>query len=615
MFPDSRLPSWVAVFCLLAFTIQLIRLSIDLIQRVSFAQNVVTSDDNSDPHKKDTPTTPPTTTPPELAPTATSTNGGSAGGTGEYATLVASTNTTATAPFSSSSQAAALHNYGSVHEKNDEEAPLLMSSAASGLGHSSIPSGTTTAPPRSMTLPVRNAIFATLWSGLALLFGLVWVCGWHSMFPMALLVASAATLVLELWMLTCDWNRQRYGMIQRFFHTCTALTLWSVYAVLVLHQYNDVDSSYPTSTSETTTTPMTGSWVDYLLVGAATINVAGTVLEGWVTSRYVAPIDSSASAAAANQKKNLSWSAIFILVKPYVWPDATDSSAIANRLRAVATWVCVIASKVCGLASPLYLGWASTALAHQDYTKTIRYAILYSVISWLGTTLKEGQSLIYLKVAQAAFVQLSEKAFGHLHSLSLDWHLRKKLGEVLRSMDRGIAACDILMKYLFLWLIPAIAECLVVCIIFATYFKYLPLGVAVFYFVFAYIVWTILLTVWRKKFRKAMVQHDNEWHDRFTDSLINFETVKFFTADQYEMKRFAEAVSRYQAGSVHVQGSLAFLNITQQVLLKICLAMALSLSAIGIQQRIDCCVQTVGCDSGVSECCQNISQVVCPGSK
>ena len=76
-------------------------------------------------------------------------------------------------------------------------------------------------------------------------------------------------------------------------------------------------------------------------------------------------------------------------------------------------------------------------------------------------------------------------------------------------MDRGISACDTLMKYLFLWLLPAMAECLVVTIIFATYFNYLPLAIAVFYFVFAYVVWTILITLWRKKFRTALVKHDN----------------------------------------------------------------------------------------------------------
>lgn len=114
-------------------------------------------------------------------------------------------------------------------------------------------------------------------------------------------------------------------------------------------------------------------------------------------------------------------------------------------------------------------------------------------------------------------------SFNHLHSLSLDWHLRKKLGEVIRSMDRGIAACDILMKYMFLWLVPAIGECIVVVVIFATYFDSLALGVSVFFFVFAYMVLTIVITLWRKKFRKQVAKSDNDWHDRATDSLVNFE--------------------------------------------------------------------------------------------
>merc|ERR1712085_11389 len=115
------------------------------------------------------------------------------------------------------------------------------------------------------------------------------------------------------------------------------------------------------------------------------------------------------------------------------------------------------------------------------------------------------------------------------------------------------------MKYLFLWLIPALLECVAVCLIFASYFQYLPLGISVFYFVFAYIFWTIIVTLWRKQFRKAVTKSDNKWHDICTDSLINFETVKYFTAEDWEMKRFGEAVNKFQKGTVHVQASLSFL--------------------------------------------------------
>jgi ABC-type bacteriocin/lantibiotic exporter with double-glycine peptidase domain len=414
-------------------------------------------------------------------------------------------------------------------------------------------------------------------------------------------------------MIHVDFPRQRYGFLQRFFHMTTTLLIWSVFALTFMEKKKQT-----VATTE----------IDVVFLVLATVYLILSVLEGWLISllRRIVPMDES-SERTKRKKQHLSLSAIYILVKPYIWPDTMsiqyddakkpksfDASVLANRLRAVLTWVCVIISKVCSIISPLYLGWASTALAHAEYGKCIRYTILYNVISWLSSTFKEGQSLMYLKVKQAAFVQLSQTAFGHLHSLSLDWHLRKKLGEVLRSMDRGIAACDTLMNYLFLWLIPAIAECCIVCVLFAVYFQYAPLAITVFYFVFFYILWTIVLTVWRKKYRKALVLHDNEWHDRFTDSMINFETVKFFTAETYEMQRFAQAVSEYQAGSVNVQSSLSTLNISQQVILKLCLTAALSLAALGIQQRVDCCVTEMGCDSGLSACCRDVPQNVCPGS-
>ena len=228
-----------------------------------------------------------------------------------------------------------------------------------------------------------------------------------------------------------------------------------------------------------------------------------------------------------DRKARLSARVFLTVLKPYFWPDATATSATLNRLRALTTWFCVAAAKTCTLFGPIFLGRAITALAAFNYTECIRNTVIYTALNFASSFLKESQSLVYLKVAQAAFVQLSEVSFSHLHSLSLDWHLKKKLGEVIRSMDRGILACDTLMKYLFLWLIPAIAECLLVVVIFATYFDYFPLAVAVFYFVFAYMILTIVVTLWRKKFRKQVAKSDNDWHDRCTDSLVNFETVKY----------------------------------------------------------------------------------------
>lgn len=311
------------------------------------------------------------------------------------------------------------------------------------------------------------------------------------------------------------------------------------------------------------------------------------------------------------KKARLSMKAVLTVLKPYFWPDATANSAFLNRLRALATWAFVVAGKACGLLAPIYIGRASTDLARGRYTDCIRNVVWYCLLTLAAAVCREAQSLVYLRVAQAAFVQLAELSFRHLHSLSLDWHLRKKLGEVVRSMDRGILACDTLIKYLFLWLIPAVAECILVVIIFATYFDYLPLAVTVFYFVFAYMLLTVLLTLWRKKFRKQVTRSDNDWHDIATDSLVNFETVKYFTAEDIEMKKFGAAVEAFQKGSVRVAASLSTLNISQRVLLQACLATALSLSALAIRDRMECCMDN-GCEEGDSDCCSGLSNV-CPG--
>jgi hypothetical protein len=355
-------------------------------------------------------------------------------------------------------------------------------------------------------------------------------------------------------------NKDYYDVSQRMLQLLMALTVWTVFAVSVMKNRK-------------------GTY-DALI---ATIVLTSIFWQRYYYKIHRRPI--TAAAEESQQQKSLSMMARWQLVKPYVWPDETDDdhSAFWNRVRAISTWLCVILSKGCNIISPMFLGWATTALAQQDFYHTILYSISYCVISWCGTTFKELQSLLYLKVAQAAFVQLAAAAFIHLHGLSLDWHLKKQLGGVLRSMDRGIAACDTLMTYLFLWLLPALAECTIVCGIFAVYFSYVTLAVAVFYFVFVYVVTTIVVTLWRKKFRKALTTSDNDWHDKVTDSLVNFETVKCFTAEAYELSRFRAAVATYQAGSVNVQGSLSLLNISQQIILKACLATALTLAVLAIR--------------------------------
>ncbi|KAL3781942.1 hypothetical protein ACHAWO_002662 [Cyclotella atomus] len=392
-----------------------------------------------------------------------------------------------------------------------------------------------------------------------------------------------------------DFQRARFSSLQRMLYSMSALILWSGCIVTI--------ALPPSSTAMTSgNTEMTA--VDIATIACLSIHAILAIAEGRIFRK---PSVSSKDGKKAKLNKR----ALLIILKPYFWPNKTATSATLNRIRAITTWACVICAKVCSLTSPILLGTATTALTRFDYETAIRYSIYYAILQLAASTFKECQSLVYLRVGQAAFVQLSELSFNHLHSLSLDWHLKKKLGEVIRSMDRGIAACDMLMKYLFLWLVPAIAEMILVTIIFASYFDFFPIAMSVFFFVIIYMFWTIVLTLWRKKFRKQVAKSDNDWHDKCTDSLVNFETVKYFTAEEYEKNRFAKSVETFQKGSVNVQGSLSFLNISQQVLLQCCLATNLSLAVISVRNRQNCCV-AAGCDEPNSACCSALEDI-CPG--
>ena len=126
----------------------------------------------------------------------------------------------------------------------------------------------------------------------------------------------------------------------------------------------------------------------------------------------------------------------------------------------------------------------------------------------------------------------------------MDWHLQKKMGTVLRIMDRGIASADQVMNYLVLYLLPSIVQAFIVFGLFYVKFNSAELAGAAFLSFVAYCVVTIQITMWRKKFRKATNKHDNKYHDLATDSLINFETVKYFANEEHEIKNFRHSVVR-----------------------------------------------------------------------
>jgi len=261
------------------------------------------------------------------------------------------------------------------------------------------------------------------------------------------------------------------------------------------------------------------------------------------------------------------------MLRPYFWPDG-----LGPRLSVFLTWAALIGSKVSSIIGPLYIGYAVSSLVNDNIVPW-KYIIVYCLFQFLNSGLKQLQNAIYLRVKQEAFVQIAQFTFRHLHSLSLNWHLKKKMGNVLRAMDRGIASADTLVNWLFLYMVPSLAEGIVVFTIFFVHFGQPILSAVIFIHLTMYVVVTIQITIWRKKFRQATNRHDNKYHEKASDSLINYETVKYFGNEDYETKRYVESIRHYQGYNISTQTSLAILNTLQALIIQLSLMFALCIAA------------------------------------
>lgn len=176
------------------------------------------------------------------------------------------------------------------------------------------------------------------------------------------------------------------------------------------------------------------------------------------------------------------------------------------------------------------------------------------------------RSFMWIRVQQFTNCMVQVRLFSHLHSLSLRWHLGRKTGEVLRSIDRGTSSINSLLSYIVFSIFPTIADIVISIIYFSTYFN-AWFGLIVFICMTLYLTLTIIITEWRTKYRREMNQLDNKAKSKAVDSLLNFETVKYYNAENYEVSRFEDAILNYQKSEWKTQASLAFLNQTQNLII------------------------------------------------
>jgi len=224
----------------------------------------------------------------------------------------------------------------------------------------------------------------------------------------------------------------------------------------------------------------------------------------------------------------------------------------------------------------LDIGTGSAAL-----TLPVGVILAYGAARFLSLAFGELRDALFAKVGQRAIRTIALQVFRHLHALSLGFHLSRQTGGLSRSIERGTKAIETLLRFSIFSIVPTVLELVMVFIIlWQALDAWVALATVVT--VVVYIVYTMLVTEWRIKFRRMMNEEDNRAHTRAIDSLLNYETVKYFGNEEHEARRFDVAMEGYENAAVKSHTSLALLNIGQAVIISSGLVAVMLMTADGI---------------------------------
>ncbi|SCP05803.1 ABC transporter B family member 2, putative [Plasmodium ovale] len=280
--------------------------------------------------------------------------------------------------------------------------------------------------------------------------------------------------------------------------------------------------------------------------------------------------DYSSNANISYLENKLTYKEFKNILLPYLWPSRRidqKGNSLILRSYIILIFFFIILSKFFSVISPIYLGLASNEVLKKNMTNSVYYLGLYVTFFFISKFLKEICGVLYSQVQQSAFIELQECIFQNFHYLSYEWFSTKNSGGIMRIVDRGTESANNLMNSLLMYIIPATIEGIITCIIFVVKYKNSLLGSVLFIGLTLYIYATIKITKWRKKIRSKANKMDNVYHDIAHDSLTNYENVKYFSNESYEIKRFCNALSNYNRYNLKILNSLGILNSIQQFIL------------------------------------------------
>lgn len=258
--------------------------------------------------------------------------------------------------------------------------------------------------------------------------------------------------------------------------------------------------------------------------------------------------------------------------------------AIRNRI--IGAFLCLLLAKASNIFTPLLYGWAVDLVnGDNGFSMMVLWYLLGAyALSRLGQMIfSEGKEYLFTRVAQRAVRAAAMTAFTHLHALSMRFHLDRQTGGLTRAIERGAKGMEFLMNSAAFEVFPLLVEVVFVSALLWVLFGF-PYAVITFFTVFFYALFTIKVTEWRLKFRRRMNTADEQAATKAVDSLINYETVKYFNAEDVEARRYDRSMRAYEDAAVLSRTSLAAVNVGQGAIIALGLVLIMGVAGQDIQK-------------------------------
>jgi len=286
--------------------------------------------------------------------------------------------------------------------------------------------------------------------------------------------------------------------------------------------------------------------------------------------------------AALSKEQRVSGWRVIRRVAPYLWPD--DKLWVKQRV--LIALAMLLIAKIVAVGTPLIYARAVDALSDAGAPDlavgAVGLTVAYGVARLMSNGFQQLRDAVFAKVGQGALRALALQTFEHIHRLSMRYHIGRKTGGLSRIIERGVKGVDFLLRFLLFSIGPLVLELLMIAGILFYLFDVWYLA-AVFVTIAFYVWFTFAVTEWRVKLRKQMNDQDTDANQKAIDSLLNFETVKYFGAEAREARRYDSAMALYQEAALKTSYSLAFLNFGQSFLITTGLVVVMVLAAMGVQ--------------------------------